>query len=96
MGYDGDNFSFGPVYLLVASVFDDGIIKASCWNNVSWTGDVTPSLLQYNGTVNFTAGAMISGANIKFYGLTVDGHINSFTVDRDAAFQWTWDPVSPF
>jgi hypothetical protein len=57
---------------------------------------VVPTLLQYQGSKNFTAGAMIAGSNIKFYGLTADGHINSFTIGRDAPFQWTFDPVSPF
>jgi hypothetical protein len=57
---------------------------------------MAPTLLQYNGSRHFTAGAMIAGSNVKFYGLTMDGHVRSFTVDHDQPFQRTWDDVSPF
>jgi hypothetical protein len=35
VGYDDDKLYLGPVYLQVASVFNDGTIQSSVWNNIS-------------------------------------------------------------
>jgi hypothetical protein len=70
------------------------VILTNFYNNQTWSGNDAPNI--QNTTYNsFTAGAMIDGFNVKFYGLATDGTLQSFTVDRANPRNWQYDPVGP-
>ncbi|KAB5562994.1 hypothetical protein GE09DRAFT_766860 [Coniochaeta sp. 2T2.1] len=79
----------GPINLLVVGSFANGSAFANYWDNKTWHNATTP-LLQGKVLTNFTSVALFQSSEIKFFGLTNDSEIHSYTIDRRNPVSWTY------
>lgn len=80
----------GPLDAMVVSLFDNGSIAASLWDNSAWSRANDPNM-QGKVYTNFTAVSVLPAAELKFFGLTNDGDIQAFAIDRNSPLSWTYN-----
>jgi hypothetical protein len=91
MGYfhtgDGRN---SPRRLLIAARFDNGTVGINYYNTEEWHGQSFPTL---SGTTydNWTSISVVAATNLLFFGLTGDGEIHEYTMDRTNPLSWTYN-----
>lgn len=89
-----------PEDSLVVMRYPDGTLLANHWNEgkavtfpqQKWSGASTPRMQGMNIT-NFTSIAVPGLDNLRFFGLTPDGLIHSYTIDRQDPFTWTYEEL---
>jgi hypothetical protein len=88
-----------PQNCLIVTRFNNGTLMVNYWDeskdatsptNSKWSASLGPTMLGKNLT-NFTAIAMPALEDLHFYGLTPDGIIHSYTIDRENPFSWTYE-----
>lgn len=67
----------------------NGTVQVNYWNNQTWHISEEPMML---GKVyaNFTSIGMFQAEDIMFYGLTNEGEIHSYKVDRRDPLSWSY------
>ena len=79
-------------------LFPNGTLLVNHWNesrpgtfpDQKWSGASVPNM-QGTAITNFTSIAMPGLDELRFIGLTPDGLIHSYTIDRQNPFDWTYE-----
>lgn len=80
----------GPRRLIVGARFDNGTVGINSWNTTTWRGQDFPTMKGQTFD-KFTAMALLAAEDLKFFGITDAGEIQSYTIDRDDPLSWTYD-----
>lgn len=84
------NITAGPLDLMVVPCFDNGSVIVNWWDNTVWSFGNEP-ILQGKVYTNFTAATLLPAEDLKFFGVTDEGAIQAYTIDRAAPVSWTYD-----
>lgn len=72
---------------LVVTRDSTGRVYSNYWDTASWTTNIEPSIKGTSKEI-WEAIALVNAEDLMFYGLTNDGNIKSFTIDRTSPFNW--------
>ncbi|KAK7752292.1 hypothetical protein SLS62_005828 [Diatrype stigma] len=89
--------SLGPLDTFVVMRFPNGTLWANYWigsmpglfPDYKWSGGSAPRT--DNNITNFSAIAMSGLDDMHIYGLTTDGRILAYTIDRQDPFSWSYE-----
>lgn len=93
IGYANSTSDPGAVNnFLVVTLDSHGTLLTNHWDTNSWTTDLAPSLTGTSEDV-FERIAMVAAEDLVLYGLTAEGAIKAFLIDRGDTSTWAFDSV---